>query len=113
MGRQPTTLPDAGAARNPNQSIDERYLSVEQASAYLREKHKLDISVATLNARRSYGKNPAFVRIGPLVRYSKNDLDLFARQVGLSAKGFDAPKHEGRMTATERAARAAAANGKK
>jgi hypothetical protein len=106
MGRQPSTLPDAGAARNPNQSFDERYLSVEQASDYLREKHKLDISAATLNSRRSFGKTPAFVRIGPLVRYDKNSLDMFARAVGLSTKGFEQPKCEGRMTAQEKARRA-------
>jgi hypothetical protein len=110
MGTHAQKPNDAGAAHNPNRQsfadIDDSYLTTEQASDYLRERKKIDISAATLNMRRSFGKAPAYVKIGQLVRYRKNDLDMFALSVGLSTKGFEQPKREPPMTAGEKARRA-------
>lgn len=113
---QPLHKPtDQGAARNPNRrtlsELSRECFNTEQAAVYLQEKHRLDISAITLTNRRSYGKAPAYVKDADFIRYNKNDLDMFARQVGLSSKAYDQPVHA-RMSATERAQRAAAASKK-
>jgi len=101
---------DQGAAQNPNRrtirEISTDHFDTEETSVYLREKYKLDISPATLTMRRSFGKAPKFIKDGNFIRYNKNDLDMFARAVGLSTKGFDQPKREAPMLASEKARRA-------
>jgi hypothetical protein len=101
---------DQGAAQNPNRrtlrEISNDHFDTEQAATYLREKKNLDISAATLTMRRSFGKAPKFIKDGNFIRYNKNDLDEFARAVGLSTKAFDEPKREV-MTDRERAQRRA------
>jgi hypothetical protein len=101
---------DQGAAHNPHRrtlrDLSNDHFDTEQASVYLREKHKLDISAATLTMRRSFGKAPAFIGDANFIRYNKADLDAFARSVGLSTKGFDEPKRE-IVTERERAQRRA------
>ena len=86
MGTQTLRKPsDAGAAQNPNRAaLDDEYLTTEEASVYLREQHKIDISTATLNSRRTFGKAPVFLKISQAVRYRRGDLDAFARTKGLS-----------------------------
>jgi hypothetical protein len=57
-------------------------LTTEQASEFLRGRN-CEISVATLNARRSYMKAPKWLKLGHGVYYRREDLIEFTRMVGL------------------------------
>jgi len=48
-------------------------LTVEQAAEYL------TLNVNTLNAWRSKGEGPTFIRVGRSVRYKKADLDDYLK----------------------------------
>lgn len=88
MGTHRLTKPrDVGTANNPHRGVlDEEWLSTQGGSDYLRERWGIDISVIALNARRSFGKAPKFVKVGQAgsILYRKADLDEFARTKGLS-----------------------------
>lgn len=89
------SLPDAGAANNPNRiALAGEHLTTEEASSFLRERYRIQISPATLNMRRSFGKAPKYLKVGQAVRYRKIDLEEFARMAGI--RGLDEPKVEKR-----------------
>jgi hypothetical protein len=81
---------------------NENLLDTDEAALFLRE-NGYRITATTLISRRTFGKAPAFLKIdGVAVRYRESDLRAFLRTAGLSAKDFDAPKREPRMTESEK-----------
>ena len=87
---------DLGSANNPNRiALADDYLTTEEASSFLRERYRIQISPNTLIMRRSFGKAPKYLKgPGQAVRYRKIDLEEFARMAGI--RGLDEPKVEKR-----------------
>jgi hypothetical protein len=101
---------EVGVINNPHRKtladISKDFLTTEQVSDYLLDKYGIKMSPSTLSLRRMFGKSPAYIKVASAVVYTRSDVDMFARSVGLSTKGFQEPKREPRMTAQEKARRA-------
>jgi len=69
----------AGAPIPPPPKEPTRYLTVDEAAAFLR------LSPKTLNKRRSIGGGPKFHKFGRVVRYAAADLEAWA-----DARSFEA-----------------------
>ena len=92
---QARTPRDLGVANNPNRiALADEYLTTEEASVFLRQRYRIQISPATLTMRRSFGKGPKYLKIGQAVRYRKMDLEEFASMAGI--RGLPEPKAEKR-----------------
>jgi hypothetical protein len=75
---------NVGADANPFREVvrDDDLLDTDAAAAFLRT-NGYHISATTLISRRTFGKAPAFLKIGVAVRYREKDLRAFLETAGL------------------------------
>lgn len=71
-------------------------LSQEQAAAYLRDTHGIDLQPSTLKAKRTHGGGPRYFRVKRSPLYTTEALDEYAHKLVTTAFS---------STADERAAR--------
>ncbi len=64
-------MDDHGATGGPSKPSNDEWLTVRQASAYVK------LTKNTLDTYRSQGRGPRFHRNGRTVRYRRRDLDAY------------------------------------